>query len=197
MIVARMTDCLKIFALMRAFVTHSHSIYNCHLLTFGGEFENSWFYERVWYLATVHVHCCTSHTLKCLIYVLLYTISVSQLLTSPASVYFPAMVHKIYYYCCPCTPARVLVSWWTGADETSDSYTGRSLEQNSRARVEEDNPKRLCRDSIVPYTFYYTTTVFVPTVRLNISSAVEYIATEAAIQVYTPGIYTNWTSREN
>ena len=57
--------------------------------------------------------------------------------------------------------------------------------------------KRLLRDSIVPYTCYYTTTVFAPAVCLDISRAVENTASEAAIQVCTAGMDTNWTSREN
>ena len=85
------------------------------------------------------------------------------------------------------------------ADKASDLHTESSVEQNSQPTVEQDDPKWLQRDGIVPYTCYYTTTVFVHTVHLDISCAVKNMATEVAIQVhvYSAGIYANRTGREN
>ena len=136
-------------------------------------------------------------TLKSLICVLLCTFSVSHLLALSASVCFPVKIYKIYHYCGCCISSNVSSLWQTNADKASDSYTESSMKQNLGFTDKEDSPKSQCKDSIVPYTHYCTTTVFALFVDLNISHAVENMATEAAKEVYTSGIHTNRITREN
>ena len=77
------------------------------------------------------------------------------------------------------------------ADEASNPYTKSCIELNSLAMVEYDNPKRLLIQSILPYTCYYTTMVFIHAVHLNISCVVENMATEVAIQASRSTVVTS------
>ena len=125
---------------------------NCHLLAIGGQLENPHFYEHFCHLAAVHnCHCTfpTSWKAWYTYYYSVYAFSVSRLLASLASIRFHI-------------PPVVLVLWQMKAEKANDPYTESSIEQNSRAMVEYDYPKRLLKDSVVPYTcyMYYTVMVF-------------------------------------